>query len=114
ARSDSAVSLVRRWGAVGHVGVAPHAVPGWKTLHAKTERPFTVGYAGRLVEEKGLSDLLAAVRQLDAPVDLVLVGSGEMRGQLEGQEIPGSRVRIIDNVAHDEMAAGYAMMDVLV
>jgi glycosyltransferase involved in cell wall biosynthesis len=114
ARSDSAARLVRRWGAVGHVGLAPHAVPGWKARPASTERPFTVGYAGRLVEEKGLLDLLAAVRLLDAPVDLVLVGSGEMRGRLEGQEIPGSQVTIIDNVAHDEMAAGYAMMDVLV
>ncbi len=63
ARSDTAAQLVRSWGARGEVGLAPPAVPAWpSTPAARGERPFTVGYAGRLVESKGLMDLLAAVR----------------------------------------------------
>jgi glycosyltransferase involved in cell wall biosynthesis len=58
-------------------------------------------------------DLLAAVRRLDAPVELVLIGDGELRAQLEGQPIPGSKVRVIDNLSHDQMASGYAQFDVL-
>ncbi len=76
-------------------------------------RPFTVGYAGRLVESKGLLDLLEAVCTLAAPVQLVLVGNGELRGQLEGQPIPGSRVRVLDGFAHDQMASAYSQFDVL-
>jgi glycosyltransferase involved in cell wall biosynthesis len=115
ARSESAAQLVRSWGARGAVGFAPHAVPAWASVPAAgAERPFTVGYVGRLVESKGLMDLLAAVRMLSAPVELLLVGDGELRAQLEGQPIPGSSVRVLDGLRHDQMAAGYAQLDVLV
>jgi glycosyltransferase involved in cell wall biosynthesis len=113
ARSDSAARLARDWGARGEVALAPHAVPLWRDVPAPRERPFTVGYAGRLVPSKGLLDLLAAVRRLDAPVELLLIGDGEQRAELEGQPIPGSRVRVIDDLSHEQMAAGYAQLDVL-
>jgi glycosyltransferase involved in cell wall biosynthesis len=115
ARSETAAGLARSWGAVGEIGLAPPAVPLWPSVPAShAERPFTVGYAGRLVESKGLFDLLAAVRELSAPVELVLIGEGELRAQLEGQAIPGSTVRILDRLSHEQMASGYAQLDVLV
>jgi glycosyltransferase involved in cell wall biosynthesis len=79
----------------------------------ETAHPFTIGYAGRLVASKGLTDLLAAVRMLDAPVELLLIGDGELRAHLEGQPIPGSRVRVLDGFTHDGMASAYAQLDVL-
>jgi glycosyltransferase involved in cell wall biosynthesis len=112
-RSETAGQLARSWGARGKVALAPHAVPAWERVPASSERPFTVGYAGRLVPSKGLHDLLAAVRQLPAPVELLLLGDGELRGELEGQEIPGSRVRVLDDLGHEGMAEGYAQLDVL-
>ncbi len=114
ARSESAARLVRTWGARGEVGLAPPAVPAWESVPAHPQRPFTVGYAGRLVESKGLMDLLAAVRTLQAPVELLLIGNGELGAQLEGQPIPGSSVRVLDGLSHAEMASGYAQLDVLV
>lgn len=114
ARSQSAARLARAWGARGEVDFAPHAVPRWERLPRPAERPFTVGYAGRLVESKGLLDLLAAVRGLTAPVELLLIGDGELRDRLEGQPIPGSRVNVIDGLGHERMAEGYAHLDVLV
>jgi glycosyltransferase involved in cell wall biosynthesis len=115
ARSDTAGRLAQAWGARGEVGFAPPAVPGWDRPAAPAPgRPFTVGYAGRLIESKGLRDLLAAVRRLSAPVELVLIGNGELRAELEGQAIPGSHVRVIDGLSHDRMADGYAQLDVFV
>jgi glycosyltransferase involved in cell wall biosynthesis len=113
ARSDTAGELARGWGARGEVGFAPPAVPGWEAARARPERPFTVGYAGRLVESKGLTDLLAAVRRLREPVELLLIGDGELRDRLHGQPIPGSRARVIDDLAHHQMAGGYAQIDAL-
>jgi glycosyltransferase involved in cell wall biosynthesis len=114
ARSQTAANLVRFWGAQGKVAFVPHAVPDWKVDQSlRPERPFTIGYAGRLVPEKGLEDLLAAVRRLEAPVELLLVGNGELRSMLEGQPIPGSRVRVVTGLRHEQMAVGYAGMDVL-
>jgi glycosyltransferase involved in cell wall biosynthesis len=89
-------------------------VPAWGPAPANGKRPFTVGYAGRLVKSKGLLDLLAAVRRLPAPVELLLIGDGELRSQLERQPIPGSTVRVLAGLGHDRMAQGYAQLDVLV
>lgn len=117
ARSPAAAALVRRWGARGEVGLVPPAVPPLERAAAQPgdgERPFTVGYAGRLTESKGLLDLLAAVRMLAAPVELTLIGDGALRGALEGQPIPGSTVRVRDDLSHEQMGAGYAQLDVLV
>jgi glycosyltransferase involved in cell wall biosynthesis len=115
ARSETAGRLVRSWGARGRVELVPHAVPAWALPPAAPERPsFTIGYAGRLVAAKGLHDLLAAVRRLASPVELVLFGDGELRRELDGQSIPGSHVRVRANVRHEQMASAYAQMDVLV
>jgi glycosyltransferase involved in cell wall biosynthesis len=115
ARSETAGELARRWGARGELALVPPAVPSWPAEPRPVgERPFTVGYAGRLVESKGLMDLLGAVRELDAPVELLLIGDGELRAQLEGQAIPGSSVRVLSELSHEEMPSGYARLDVLV
>jgi glycosyltransferase involved in cell wall biosynthesis len=114
ARSETAARLVREWGTDAEVELVPPAVPDWDSVPAPAEHPFTVGYAGRLVEPKGLFDLLAAVRTLEAPVEMLLIGNGEIRSQLDGQPIPGSRLRILDGLTHDRMACGYAQLDVLV
>lgn len=114
ARSATAGELARAWGARGLLGLAPPAVPMWEPAHARArESVFTIGFAGRLVDIKGLDDLLAAVRMLDAPVRLLLIGEGDMRGRLEGQEVPGSRVEVVSDLTHEQMAEGYARLDVL-
>src|SRR5438270_6872382 len=115
ARSQSAGELARRWGAQGEVALAPPAVPEWRVTTASgPAHRFTVGYAGRLVESKGLGDLLAAVRRLEAPVELLLIGDGELRAELEGQAIPGSSTRVVSGLTHEQMAGAYAGLDVLV
>jgi glycosyltransferase involved in cell wall biosynthesis len=114
ARSDTAGELARAWGARGEVAFAPPAVPGWDPAPPAPERAFTVGFAGRLIESKGLVDLLEAVRGLDAPVELLLLGDGELREQLDRQPIPGSRARVVNGLTHEQMASAYAQLDVLV
>ncbi len=96
-----------------HLADAPQPAEDSHAGDRKARHPFTIGYAGRLVESKGLTDLLAAVRTLEAPVELLLIGDGELRAQLEGQPIPGSRVRVLDGFTHDGMASAYAQLDVL-
>jgi glycosyltransferase involved in cell wall biosynthesis len=117
ARSQTAAELAREWGARGEIALTPPPVPALARPAdepSADSRPFTVGCAGRLIESKGLMDVLAAVRRLQAPVELVLIGDGALRGQLEGQSIPGSTVRVIDDLRHEQMGAGYAQLDVLV
>jgi glycosyltransferase involved in cell wall biosynthesis len=47
------------------------------------DAPFTVGYAGRLVEEKGIDLLLQAAAWLEPPYKIALLGAGPARAGLE-------------------------------
>jgi glycosyltransferase involved in cell wall biosynthesis len=113
ARSPAAGELVRRWGAANHVDVVPHAVPDWECLEYRDTRPFTIGFAGRLVPEKGLADLLAAAEHLE-PVRVMLAGNGPMREMLKRRARRGVEIRLRTDFSHETMPAAYAEMDVLV
>ncbi len=78
---------------------------------------FTIGYAGRLVAEKGLSLLVEAGTRLKGDFRLVFIGSGIMREALEKQaERLGlaRRVEFVSNVPNVEMAAYLSGLDVMV
>ncbi len=114
ARSPTAAELTARWGARGRIEVIPHAVPAWQELPKVLNRPFTVGYAGRLVPEKGIRDLVAAAMRVEGHLDVLLVGNGPLRGELESLRLPNGRLKILPSVSHAEMPSAYAEMDVLV
>lgn len=117
ARSPTAAGLVRSWGAVGRVAIVPHAVPSWDSSSPTAEangRPFTVGFAGRLVQEKGVWELLEAARRLTQPVRLLMVGDGPLRTQLSSSGDSKVAVDVRTGIGHESMPGLYAEMDVLV
>lgn len=77
---------------------------------ADSERPV-VGFVGVFEPHKGIADLLAAARSAD--VDLLLVGTGSLLGDIEREQAlrPG-RIRIEPWVSPDRLARLYAEMDV--
>lgn len=83
----------------------------------RTGRGFVVGYAGRLVEEKGVDVLLRALAGLPGAWQLVVVGDGPERPALERL---AAELGIADRASFDawipstEMAAFYRQLDVLV
>lgn len=75
-----------------------------------------VGYVGRLVPEKGLAWLLAAMKQLPTNVHCLIIGSGPMRGELElWSELPSlrGRVHLLDAKPAEEMPKYFNCMDVV-
>lgn len=111
ARSPAAAALVRQWGAQGRVEIVPHPVPAWDPFPiSSSDRVFTVGYAGRLVEEKGLRDLVAALALMKHPARLLAVGNGPMLPYLQDSE----KVEVVTTCPHEEMPRAYARMDLLV
>lgn len=120
-RSPSASALASKWGFRGSIRLVPHAAPLWPAnahelvshAHRSHER-FTVGFAGRLVPEKGLTDLLEALRLADFPTRLLIVGDGPLRTFLQSAAMPRTIVDIRTGVGHDSMPAIYREMDVLV
>jgi glycosyltransferase involved in cell wall biosynthesis len=78
---------------------------------------FTIGFAGRLVPEKGLTSLIDAVARLSPAARLLVVGDGPYRPQIEehvrraGLE---GRVEMAGAVRHLDMSRYLRRMDLLV
>ena len=73
-----------------------------------------VGFIGRLVPEKGLHMLTAALDRLQSPWRALIVGSGPLESQLRAwSRHHGDRVRVQTAVAHSDVPAYLNAMDVL-
>jgi glycosyltransferase involved in cell wall biosynthesis len=112
ARSPTAANLARSWCVRGAIEVVPHAIPAWAQPTRPRSDRFTIGYAGRLVEEKGLRDLVSASRLVPGS-RLLLVGDGPLRPELQ-QESNELEIEVDTSTTHERMAEAYARMDVLV
>lgn len=114
ARSPTAASLLNELAPSLPTPLVPHHVPGWNVSPSvEHSRPFTVGYAGRFVPEKGLGDLIDAVCAIPG-ARARLVGNGPLLDELRERERDGAPLDIVSDVKHDAMNEEYAEMDVLV
>jgi glycosyltransferase involved in cell wall biosynthesis len=102
------------------LGVDPHRFcktptkPLRQTLGLKG---FVIGFAGRLVREKGILTLLEAVARQRRDVQLLIVGRGPLREEiLKTASRLGLRQRtvMVDSVLHSEIPLYLNCMDVLV
>jgi glycosyltransferase involved in cell wall biosynthesis len=98
--------------AVPAVPVRPHA------LQPSGERPAVVGFAGRLIPEKGADVFLRAAALVAGVVPearFVVIGAGRLRGELEALAgdlgLPGDRVRFLG--FRDDAADLIAGLDIL-
>ncbi len=80
-------------------------------------RGFVVGFAGRLVPEKGVALLVEAVSHLTGDWGLLMVGGGPLRQELARRlaEPPfAGRAVLLDTVPHADMPRYLSCMDALV
>ncbi len=81
---------------------------------------FVAGFAGRLVKEKGIFDLVAAVRRLHEQggvtrdVHVALMGAGTLREELERIARSEPWLHVLPRVSHEEVASHLQIMDLLV
>lgn len=122
AGNRQATDVVRAKGYTGPVSVIPQFGVDPDTFTSSTaakpaRTPFRIGFAGRLVEEKGPAILLDALAGLDAHWELHLIGSGPFRASLEQQAV---RLSIADRVCFEaprasvDMPGYYKNLDVFV
>ena len=93
------------------VRVIPYTL-GFKAGDARRvaagQGPFRVLFVGRLVERKGVTHLIDAVRQL-SNAQLTIIGDGPERAALEAQAAPlGNRVVFRGRVSATDLRAAYA------
>jgi glycosyltransferase involved in cell wall biosynthesis len=117
-RSPTAAKLTAHVRSDVPTPLIPHHVPAWPDVAGRLDREaedvFVVGFAGRLVLEKGLDTLLEAVAGLDG-VAVRLIGNGPQRGHLTARaKALGVPLTIDSDIRHEQMAAAYCGLHVLV
>jgi len=83
----------------------------------RLECDHIVGFAGRLVPEKGVTVLLASMRYLPSSVHCLIIGNGPMRADIElWGDLPGlhGRVHLLDAMPPEMLARYMNCMDILV
>jgi glycosyltransferase involved in cell wall biosynthesis len=125
--NDEAGTRLRAKGYRGRIAYVPYGVDPafYRPLDARSLRQelglkgLVFGYIGRLIEEKGLHDLLEAFRRFhpEEETSLLVVGSGPLKPEIEAlfetPEFQG-RARFLSVVPHRDVPNTLSAMDVLV
>ncbi len=119
AGTESAAAVWRAKGCTGRISVIPQfgTDPTLFQPATRPPRPYTIGYFGRLVEEKGVALLLDAAAQLEGEWRLIILGGGPLRTTLEARAQAlgiAARVSFRAQVPSVAMPQQYHTVDVLV
>ncbi len=121
AGNADAADVLRRKGYAGPLAIIPQfgvdAVQFRPPAREGRGQPLRVGYAGRLVSEKGVHVLLEALAGLSFPWQASIVGEGPERPALEALARRlgiAERVEFVGRLRSTDMPAWYAGIDVLV
>lgn len=118
--NQEAAAIIRRHGYTGPLSVVPQFGVDpelFSPAGAAGPRPFTVGYLGRLVPEKGILDLVEAFAGLPPGPRLRLIGDGSQRPAIAaaiGRLGLGARAAILPAVGSTAVPAAMAELDALV
>jgi glycosyltransferase involved in cell wall biosynthesis len=117
--TQSATDVLRQKGYAGQATVIPQFGTDAELFMPanRPQRPFTIGFAARLVEEKGIYVLLDAVAALSGHWQLRILGGGPLLDDLQAkvQNLNLSeRVLFDGQIASTEMPDYYHNLDVLV
>lgn len=122
--TEEAAQLIRKWGYKGTIEVIEkmgvdielfHPLPG-----TKKERPFSIGYVGRLVQEKGIDLIFLAANELikkGYEFRVIICGNGPEEGALRhlaDQIQLTNRIVWLGPFPYKDIPRAFSEMDVLV
>lgn len=98
-------------------GIDPDYFIKSKDTSVENRTYFKIGYAGRLLKEKGIETLLLALKGLDQDWQLIIIGNGPFRSNL--QDLINTldlnkRVLVEDSVDYQDMPKVLRQLDILV
>jgi glycosyltransferase involved in cell wall biosynthesis len=119
AANGDALAVLRKRGFAKPIWQIPPGLDAalYQPADAESGSELVVGYAGRLVREKGVDLLLRACGRLRGPWRLVLIGDGEERTVLQAQAVAAGladRVTFRGAIPSAEVPAALRQLSVLV
>ena len=117
--------VVRRKGYRGRVDIIPlgvddkYFIPKDATVIRRKLglRHFTVGFVGKLSEQKRVNDLIHSFAKMPQDANLLILGSGPQSTELKklsNQSLASSRIVFVEHVPHSEVVDYMNCMDLLV
>lgn len=119
AGTDDAAGVLRAKGYRGKLAVIPQfgtSTQLFRPTESTSARPFTIGFIGRLVPEKGVEILLRAAAQLAGEWHLRIIGGGSKSaalGRLADELGIGEHVTFLGQLPSPELPSQYHQLDVL-
>lgn len=109
----------------GQLGISPSAHPvfsadskkQWRLKHGFGGDAFVVGFCGRFIPEKGIMELIEAVRKVreNYPrLELALLGSGSLLTEISKENGFGKWFRVIPPVPFEEVASEIGCFDMMI
>lgn len=120
AGTEDAADVIRAKGYEGPMAVIPQfGADGdlFQPACSRRQRPFTIGFVGRIVPQKGVEILLRAATRLQGDWRLRLVGSGPARDKMETlvQSLGiQDKIQFLGPLPSSALPAEYHQMDALV
>ena len=120
AGTDAAADVLRHKGYSGPLATIPQFGTSpdlFQPAGIRPDRPFTIGYIGRIVPEKGLGILLRAAAQQDGEWRLQLIGGGPARDDMEALARALSiseKTAFVGQLPSADLPAEYHELDALV
>ncbi len=120
AGTDDAAAVLRAKGYRGPLATVPQFGTSQALFNppdSRPDRPFTIGFIGRLVPDKGVDILLRALALLEGDWRLRLLGGGPARDDLQALAAElnlSQRTRFLGQLPSDHLPAQYHQLDALV
>jgi glycosyltransferase involved in cell wall biosynthesis len=112
AGNHEAAAIIEHHGYEGPIHVLPQFGVDPELFYPLAEplpaEPFRLGYFGRMIESKGVLDLIEVLSQLPQSVELLLIGDGDLRPKIEARIAElglAARVEIRPRVPSGDVAA---------
>jgi len=102
---------------IPQVGLDAAEAAAARPRNRDSNAPATIGFFGRLVDEKGILDLLNALGAIERrPWRLVVAGDGPLRGEIESHWKPrfGDRMELLGPISHAQVQAHLSNVDIFV
>jgi glycosyltransferase involved in cell wall biosynthesis len=124
-RSRGAADVARRCGYQGHMEIIPNGVdvqlfhPDSQPSRKRCKSPdtFAIAYSGRLIQEKGVDDLIDSLKNLPVSVKCNIAGEGPSENELRKHSVYeglSDRVRFLGCMERESLPGFYLDNDVLV
>ena len=80
----------------------------------KLKKKFTVLFVGRLLEKKGVFDLIEAIERIKSPIYLLIIGTGELKKDIFLKAEGSNKIKFVGAMPNNKLPMYYSAADLTI